>query len=124
MGWTREELSSMGVAEELQIASRRGDGSLRSDRTIWGVRDGDALYVRSVYGRSSAWFRGTRTRHEGHIRAGGVDRDVRFVERTEPALNDQLDAQYRHKYGRYAASILDAVTGPDARSATLEIVPD
>jgi hypothetical protein len=40
------------------------------------VRLGDDLYVRSVYGRTGAWFRGTQVRHEGHIWAGGVDKDV------------------------------------------------
>ena len=41
--------------------------------TIWVVRLGDDLYVRSVNGRTSAWFRGTQVRHEGHIQAGGVE---------------------------------------------------
>jgi Uncharacterized protein conserved in bacteria (DUF2255) len=47
--------------------------------------------------------------HEGHIRAGGV--------------NDEIDAAYRSKYRRYAASIIGAVVSPQARSATIEIVP-
>ena len=48
--------------------------------TVWDVRHGDDLYVLSVSGRTVAWFRGTQARHEGHIRAGGVDKDVTFVE--------------------------------------------
>lgn len=44
--------------------------------TIWVVRVGDELYVRSVNGRTSAWFRGAQVRHAGHIRAGGMDKDV------------------------------------------------
>ena len=31
--WTSEELNKIGTAEELQIASLRADGSLRSSRT-------------------------------------------------------------------------------------------
>ena len=46
--WTSEELNKIGKAEELQIASLRKDGSLRSMRIIWVVRVGDDLYVRSV----------------------------------------------------------------------------
>jgi hypothetical protein len=69
--WTSDELNKIGTAEELEIASLRRDGMLRNLVTIWVVRLGDDLYVRSVYGRTSAWFRGVQTRHEGYIRAGG-----------------------------------------------------
>ena len=92
--WTSDELNKIGTAEELQIASLRGDGTLRKPVTIWVVRHGDDLYVRSVNGRSAAWFRGTQVRHEGHIQAGGVDKDVTFVE-ADPDINDQIDAAYR-----------------------------
>lgn len=77
--WTSEELNKIGTAEELRIASLRADGTLRKPVIIWVVRLRDDLYVRSVYGRGSAWFRGVRTRHEGHIRAGGVDKDVKLM---------------------------------------------
>lgn len=69
--WTNDELDCIGTAEELQITSLRGDGTLRKPVTIWVVRLGDDLYVRSVNGRTSAWFRGTQVRHAGHIQAGG-----------------------------------------------------
>src|SRR5579859_6354674 len=78
--WTSDELTKIGTAEELEIASRRGDGTLRNPVTIWVVRLGDNLYVRSVNGRTCTWFRGVQVRHEGHIQAGGVDKDVTFVE--------------------------------------------
>src|SRR5574342_618577 len=93
--WTSDELDKIGTAEELQIASRRDDGTLRKPVTIWVVRHGDDLYVRSVNGRTSAWFRGTQVLHEGHIQAGGVDKDVTFVEEVAPDINDQIDAAYR-----------------------------
>ena len=121
--WTNDELTRIGAAEELQIASLRGDGTLRSPRTIWVVRLGDDLYVRSVYGRTSAWFRGTQVRHAGHIRAGGVDKDVTFIEQDDLALNDQIDGAYRTKYRRYAASIINSIISPEARSATIKLVP-
>ena len=70
--WTSDQLDKVGRAEELQIASVRGDGTLRKPVTIWVARVGDSLYVRSVKGPASAWFRGTQERHEGRIRAGGV----------------------------------------------------
>ncbi len=122
--WTGDELTKIATAEELEIASRRGDGTLRNPRTIWVVRHGDDLYVRSVNGRTSAWFRGTEDRHEGRIQAGGIDKEVTFVE-IDAALdiNDQIDAVYRTKYRRYAKSIVDSIVSPKARSATIKLVP-
>ena len=120
--WGLDELTPIGKADELEVASRRSDGTLSGPRTIWVVRDGDDLYVRSVYGPGSAWFRGTRVRHEGHIRAGGVDKDVTF-EDVGDDVNGQVDAAYRSKYGRYAAYIIDAITSPEARSTTMRLVP-
>jgi hypothetical protein len=121
--WTSDELNKIGNAEELQIASLQRDGTLRNPVTIWVVRVGDDLYVRPVYGRTSAWFRGTQARHEGRIRAGGVDKDVTFVEESDPNINDQIDAAYRTKYRRYAASIINTVVSSEARSATIKLVP-
>ena len=120
--WTSDELNKIERAEELQIASLRRDGTLRNSVTIWVVRAGDDLYVRSVNGRTGAWFRGTQVRHEGHIRAGGVDKDVTFVE-ADHDINDQIDAAYRTKYRRYAANIISTIVSPEARSTTIKLVP-
>src|SRR5438132_10521035 len=95
--WTSGDLTRIGTAEELQIASVRADGTLRKPVTIWVVRDGDSLYVRSVKGPSSAWFRGAQERHEGRIRAGGVEKDVTFVAAGHE-IDDVVDAAYRAKY--------------------------
>jgi len=119
--WTSDELDEIGAAEELQIASVRPDGTLRRPVTVWVVRNGDDLYVRSVNGRTASWFRGAQVRRKGHIRAGGVDKDVCFVETDE--MNDEIDAAYRTKYRRYAAGIVDSIVSPQARAATLKLVP-
>jgi hypothetical protein len=120
--WTNDELTRIEAADELQIASRRRDGTLRHRTTIWVVRLGDDLYVRSVNGRTAAWFRGAKVRDEGRIWAGGVGKDVTFVD-ADHDLDDQIDAAYRTKYRRYAASIVDHVVSPKARSATINLVP-
>jgi hypothetical protein len=119
--WKSDQLDKVGRAEELQIASLRRDGTLRKPVTTWVVRHGDDLYVRSVRGRSSHWFRGTQERHEGQIRAGGVQQDVAFVE--DHDIDEEVDAAYRAKYRRYAGSILNSVLTPDARSTTTKLVP-
>jgi hypothetical protein len=78
--WTNDERTRIATAEELQIAPRRRDRTLRNPRTIWVVRHGDDL-------------------------------------------NDQIDAAYRTRYSRYAASVIDAIVSPQARAATLRVVP-
>ncbi|HYM69846.1 MAG TPA: DUF2255 family protein [bacterium] len=120
--WTNDELTRIGTAEELEIASLRRDGALRHPVTIWVVRHGDDLYVRSVNGRTGAWFRGIQARHEGHIQAGGIDKDVTFVD-ADPDINDQIDAAYRTKYRRYAESIISHIVSAKAQSATIKLVP-
>jgi len=121
--WTNNELTKIGTAEELEIQSLRSDGTLRKPVTIWVVHVGDDLYVRPVNGRNAAWFRGTQTRGEGRIQAGGVDKDVTFVEEAAPELNEQIDAAYRTKYRRYAASIVNSVLTPGSRAATIKLIP-
>ena len=120
--WTSDELNKIGTAEELRIASLRADGTLRKPVIIWVVRIGDDLYVRSVNGRTSVWFRGVQTRHEGHIRAGGVEKDVTFVEESDPEINAKIDEAYLTKYRRYPQWVAPMVT-PEVRAATIKLVP-
>jgi hypothetical protein len=123
-GWSSEELTKIGTADELKIQSMRRDGTLRRPVTIWVVRHGDRLYVRSVNGPTRGWFRGTQARGQGHIRAGGVDKDVSFVfVDVDDEVNDQIDSAYRAKYRRYPASFVDPVLTPAARAATIELAP-
>ena len=48
--WTSEELLKIAAAEELELASVRPDDTLGKPVTIWVVRVGDDLYVRSWRG--------------------------------------------------------------------------
>lgn len=122
--WTNNELSKIGSAEELEIASLRQDGTLRKSTTIWVVRVGDDLYVRSVKGRGSDWFRGVQMRHEGQIQAGGVHKDVTFVEvDADDDIKNQIETAYRTKYRRYAENIINSVLSSEARAATIKLVP-
>jgi hypothetical protein len=68
--WKADELAAIAAASELEITSRRPDGTLRKPVTIWVVRVGEDLYVRSVRGSEGSWYRGSRQRDEGRIEAG------------------------------------------------------
>lgn len=118
--WTKEDLDKVEAAEELEMAPRRRDGTLRRPVTIWVVRQGDDLYVRSWRGRTGSWFQSAQAQHEARVRAGGVERDVRLVETEE--RNDEIDAAYRTKYSRYP-TFVPPMTTPEARATTLKLVP-
>ena len=120
--WKSDELATIGAAEEMQIAPFRRDGTPGKPVTVWVVRHGDDLYLRSVRGRDAHWFRGTQERHEGRIRAGGVQQDVTFVD-ADHDIEADVDAAYRAKYRRYAGNILNSVLTPQAKSTTVKLVP-
>jgi len=109
--WPARDLESIGAAEELQLASRRPDGSLRPYVTMWVVRAGDGLYVRSAYEPGNPWYRRAVATGAGRIRAGGAEWDVAFTPAV-PEARDRIDAAYHAKYDRYGPRIVGSVTGP------------
>ena len=121
--WTKDELDRVGKADELQIVTLRADGTARKPVTIWVVRHGDNLYVRSGYGDRAAWYRGTQSRRDGHIMAGGLDKDVRFEDASDVAVNDAIDAAYRSKYLHHGAQWVDPMVAAEARTTTIKLVP-
>jgi hypothetical protein len=120
--WTPDELAAIAGPDELEIATRRQDGTLRDAVTIWAVRHGDELYIRSVNGPTAAWYRGAQTRHEARISAGGVEKDVTLID-AGYHIDDQIDAGYRTKYGRYSEDTLRRITSPQACSTTFKLEP-
>ena len=122
--WTRNDLERIGAAEKLQLATFKKDGTLRKPVVIWVVRVGDDLYIRSWRGRTGAWFRQAQRRPEGRIVAGGVTKDVAFMDASsDEALNNEIDAAYQAKYRRYSATYVDPMIAPQARATTLKLVP-
>jgi hypothetical protein len=52
-----------------------------------------------------------------------VRKQVRFVENDDAETGDLIDDAYRAKYQRYGARYVDPMIVPDARAATLQLVP-
>ena len=120
--WTPEQLSALGGAEELQVSSYRADGTLRPFTTIWGVRVGDDVYVRSAYGPGNGWYRHARAAGTGRVRAAGVDTDVTY-EQAPASTGAEVDAAYHAKYDGHGPAIVGTVVGPQAAEVTLRVVP-
>ena len=120
--WPRGELERIGAAEEVGLASRRPDGSLRPYVTMWVVRAGDDLYVRSAYGPGNPWYRRATASVAGRIQAGGIERDVSFAQ-AAPEVQDDIDAAYHAKYDRYGPRIVGSVTSPGAHRVTVRLAP-
>lgn len=122
MPWTREELDTVGAADELRLAARREDGTFGSVVTIWVVRAGDDVVVRSAHGRTSGWYRRALGTLAGRIEADGVMRDVRFEE-VPVVEHAPADAAFHAKYDRYPKEYVDPVVSPDSWAASLRLVP-
>ena len=119
--WLPDEVARIGRTTELQVASRRADGSLRPFVTIWVVRSDDDIYVRSAHGWDNGWFQRALRSGDGRIRAGGVERDVTF-EQPDPGGAGEISAAYHAKYDRYGAAMVGTVVSPEAERATLRIL--
>jgi hypothetical protein len=120
--WTSDDLKTIGDADELEISSLRPDGTLRPYITIWVVRAGDDLYVRSAHGPENPWYRRAKVSGAGRIQAGGLERDVTFVD-AEPDVHAELDRVYHAKYDSYGPAIVNPVVGSAAALATLRLLP-
>jgi hypothetical protein len=116
MAWRNDELEKIGAAKELEIQTTREDGMLRNPVTIWVVRAGDDLYVRSVMGTAGKWY-SHALGQQGHISAGGVEKHVRF-EKDGDDMNNAVDAAYRSKYSAYLETVLTL----QARESTLRLL--
>jgi uncharacterized protein DUF2255 len=73
--------------------------------------------------RRAAWYRGTQRQRDGHIKAGGVEKDVHFEDAADAALNDAIDAAYRSKYLHHGAQWVDPMIAAEARATTIKLVP-
>ena len=119
--WTIDDLDRLGRTEELGLASRRADGALSGFVTMWVVRDGDDLYVRSAGGANRPWYRRALASGTGTIRAGGIEREVAFA-RADLGDHGAIDAAYHAKYDRYGPKIVGSVVGVSAHDVTIRLV--
>lgn len=120
--WTAEEARAISAPDEVRVAPRRADGSLRSSTIIWIVAVGDRVFIRSANGPDAAWYRAARRTGSGQLLSAGTTHEVSFTHSTDERDLAAVDAAYRATYRRYA-SIVDNLNESTPRSATLEVTP-
>ncbi|MCS5735075.1 DUF2255 family protein [Herbiconiux daphne] len=120
--WSDVELAGIDQTDEVAVASRRVDGSLRNFVIMWAVSEHGSVYVRSAYGATNPWFVRALQTGRGVIRFGAVEREVTF-ELDDPADGYKIDAAYHTKYDRYGPRIVGDVVGEGVHGVTLRLIP-
>jgi len=123
--WSEDDLDLFGGAGEVEVSSVRRDGSWSRSRIVWIVRVGDQLYLRSVNGPEAAWYRSTRSRHQGRLEARGKLCDVTWVDidaAEHPDIDPAIDAEYARKY-RGSTSAIAHINSEQARGTTMRVDP-
>ncbi len=121
--WTSEEAARIGAAPELEIASRRPDGTSRGWVPVWVVSVGGQVYVRTWYRRDSGWFGRVVATGRARIRVPGLEADVAVADvGAGPAgLRADVDSAYQAKYGRLGGT--ERMVTDEAAAATLRLSP-
>lgn len=122
--WTPEQLQRIDGSDELEIASRRADGTLRQWVPIWVVSTGGQVYVRTWYRRETGWFGQVLASHRARIRVPGLEAEVTVADvgAGTPELRAGVDAAYETKYGRGGGT--EQMLSAEAAAATLRLSPE
>jgi hypothetical protein len=123
--WTTEQLSRIEQARELEIASRRRDGTLGHRLPIWVVTVDGQVYVRSWHRRTTGWFGQVIKNRQAHVRVQGLDADVAVedIGAGDPVLRSAVDDAYRAKYAPHGGGSVGQMTTEAAAATTLRLSP-
>ncbi|MFD4721940.1 DUF2255 family protein [Streptomyces sp. NPDC058423] len=105
---------------ELVLWVRRADGRW-SARTVWVVvLDGEA-YVRSAFGRRSAWYRRVLRRAEVEVEVAGGRMAVVLRPVEDPELVRRVSGAFRAKYGLDWPGPVESMNGNEAAATTMRL---
>ena len=90
--------------------------------TIWAVREGDDVSVRSAHGYDNPWFQRALRSGQGRVQADGIKRHVAF-EAPDHGSAARITAAYHAKYDRYGQATVGTVVSAEAARSTLRLVP-
>jgi hypothetical protein len=122
--WTADEAQRISAAPELEIASRRPDGTPRGWVPIWVVSVSGQVYVRTWYRRDTGWFGRVVAAGQARIRVPGLEADVAVADvGAGPAgVRAGVDSAYQAKYGRRGGT--ERMVTEAAAATTLRLSPE
>ena len=123
--WTLGELEQIDSVRTYFVRWTRDDGTPTRDVPIWAVRVGSQVYVRSVRGRTSTWFRRATQWTSGELVVGRDARLVRAVAFHEARtdVDAAVSEAYRSKYGDLDPRVFEPTLAAIAVAAALQVSP-
>ena len=124
--WTPDQLTWIDESDELEIAARRADGTLRRWTPVWVVRVDGQVYVRTWHRRTSGWFGAVADSGRARVRVPGLETGVSVEDVGEGPgdLRNRVDQAYRAKYARYGHGSVGPMIADEAAVATLRLTPE
>jgi hypothetical protein len=124
--WTPHDLQRVNASDELVIAVRRADGTLRSGVPIWVVCVDQHVYVRTWYRRPNGWFGHALRSRRAHIQVSDLRADVTIADLGEGTteLRGAIDNAYRTKYASNGSSTIVQMVSDTAAATTLRLEPE
>lgn len=125
MSWTPEQLQQIDRSRQLEIASKRSDGTLRSWLPIWVVRVGEQVYVRTWYRRTTGWFGHVVNNQQARVRVPRLEIDVvvEDIADADTDLRAAVDNAYKAKYAPLGGGSVGQMTTDSAAATTLRLSP-
>ncbi|MFE9635814.1 DUF2255 family protein [Streptomyces sp. NPDC006463] len=111
---------------EIVLWVRHADGRW-SARTVWVVVLGGLnglngqAYVRSAFGRRSAWYRRVLRDADTEVEVAGVRTSVTLRPVDDLELVQRVSGAYRAKYGLSWPGPVESMNGPEAAATTLRL---
>ena len=123
VSFDRGTLSLWDETPEIEIETSRGAGAPVHRTVIWIVVDGDAVYVRSVRGRSGRWYRELTANPRGAVHAGGRRVAVEAQPAADDATNARVGELLRRKYEQRWPGPTASMLRDEILSTTLRLTP-
>ncbi|MCK8678426.1 DUF2255 family protein [Streptomyces lichenis] len=117
------DLDSVWERMEIVLWVRQGAGGW-SARTVWVVAVGVEAYVRSAFGRRSAWYRRILrdAETEVEVEVAGVRGSVTLRAVDDPELVRRVSCAYRVKYGLSWPGPVESMNAYEAAATTMRLV--